>query len=97
MRKNFGAKAWTYPQPVYILGTYDEKGIPNAMNAAWGGISGGNEISLCIGKQSKTIKNIKLTGDFTISIGTEDFLEACDFVFLFQLEELLSTFLIRQV
>ena len=37
MRKNFGAKPWTYPQPVFILATYDENGVPDAMNAAWGG------------------------------------------------------------
>ena len=39
MRKNFGAKPWTYPQPVFILAAYDADGRPNAMNAAWGGIS----------------------------------------------------------
>lgn len=39
MRKNFGAKIWLYPMPVLIVGTYDEAGVPNAMNAAWGGIS----------------------------------------------------------
>ena len=36
MRKNFGAKAILYPMPVLIIGTYDENGNPNAMNAAWG-------------------------------------------------------------
>ena len=44
MRKNFGAKPFLYPQPVMILGTYDENGKANAMNAAWGGIVGANEI-----------------------------------------------------
>ena len=34
MRKNFGAKPWTYPQPVFILMAYDKNGTPNAMNAA---------------------------------------------------------------
>ena len=48
MRKNFGPKPWTYPQPVFILAAYDENGVPNAMNAAWGGISDDKEISLCI-------------------------------------------------
>ena len=48
MRKDFGAKPLTYPQPVLILGSYDKDGNPDAMNAAWGGISGGNEISMCI-------------------------------------------------
>ena len=38
MRKNFGAKPYLYPQPVMIIGTYDENGNANAMNAAWGGI-----------------------------------------------------------
>lgn len=35
MRQNFGAKPYVYPMPVLIVGTYDENGIPNAMNAAW--------------------------------------------------------------
>ena len=39
MRKNLGAKPFTYPQPVFIIAAYDENGLPNAMNAAWGGIS----------------------------------------------------------
>ena len=38
MRKNFGAQTWMYPMPVLIVGTYDENGKPDAMNAAWGGI-----------------------------------------------------------
>ena len=38
MRKNFGKKSWLYPMPVLIVAAYDEAGVPNAMNAAWGGI-----------------------------------------------------------
>ena len=48
MRKNFGAKPILYPMPVLILGTYDETGHPDAMNAAWGGISEETQISVCI-------------------------------------------------
>ena len=48
MRKNFGAKAILYPMPVLIIGTYDEDGKPNAMNAAWGGISEETQISICV-------------------------------------------------
>ena len=40
MRKYFGAKPVFYPMPVMIIGTYDENGNANAMNAAWGGIIG---------------------------------------------------------
>ena len=48
MRKNFGAKPLSYPQPVFIIATYGEDGTPDAMNAAWGGISEMNEISMCL-------------------------------------------------
>ncbi len=28
MRKNFGAKPFTYPQPVFIIAAYDEMVLP---------------------------------------------------------------------
>ena len=34
-RVDFGAKPFVYPMPVLIIGTYDENGVPDAMNAAW--------------------------------------------------------------
>ena len=40
MKKNLGAAPMLFPQPVLIIGTYDEEGKANAMNAAWGGIVG---------------------------------------------------------
>ena len=46
MRKSFGAKPLTYPQPVYILAAYAADGTPDVMNAAWGGISDDKEISV---------------------------------------------------
>ena len=58
MRKNFGAKPMCYPMPVYIIGTYGKDGTPNAMNAAWGGISEDKEISICISAEHKTTENI---------------------------------------
>lgn len=68
MRKNFGAKAMVYPMPVFIIGAYDENGVPNAMNAAWGGISEETEISICVSNDHKTTENILATGAFTVSI-----------------------------
>lgn len=80
MRKNFGAKPLCYPQPVFIIAAYDEKGIPNAMNAAWGGISEENEISICISAGHKTTKNILLKKAFTVSMATAKEVVACDYV-----------------
>lgn len=68
MRKDFGAKPFTYPQPVLILGSYDKDGNPDAMNAAWGGISGGNEISMCISAGHKSTKNILERKAFTVFV-----------------------------
>ena len=80
MRKNFGPKPLLYPQPVFIIGTYDENGVPNAMNAAWGGISEANEMSICISAGHKTTKNILAKGAFTVSMATADTVVACDYV-----------------
>ncbi|MGI6072982.1 MAG: flavin reductase family protein [Lachnospiraceae bacterium] len=80
MRLNFGSREWVYPMPVFIIGTYDEQGRANAMNAAWGGIIGDHEICLCLSKGHKTTANILASKSFTVSIGTEDTKDACDFV-----------------
>ncbi len=78
-RVNFGAKPWIYPMPVLIVGTYDEKGIPNAMNAAWGCITDVNEITISMGSH-KTTENLAQTGAFTVSFATESTVVACDYV-----------------
>lgn len=80
MRKNFGAKPILYPQPVFIIGTYDENGAPDAMNAAWGGISEVNEISMCLSAGHKTVKNILKKKAFTVSMATADTVVPCDYV-----------------
>ena len=80
MRKNFGAKPMCYPMPVYIIGTYGADGTPNAMNAAWGGISEETEISICISADHKTTGNILLRKAFTVSMATAKYIAACDYV-----------------
>ena len=80
MRKNFGAKPMCYPMPVYIIGTYGADGTPNAMNAAWGGISEETEISICISADHKTTENILSRKAFTVSMATAKYIAACDYV-----------------
>lgn len=79
-RKDFGAKPLSYPQPVLILAAYDEDGTANAMNAAWGGISEVEEISMCVSPGHKTVKNLLKTGAFTVSMGDAKNVAACDYV-----------------
>ena len=80
MRKNFGAKAMCYPMPVFIIGTYNEDGTPNAMNAAWGGISEETEITICVDDSHKTADNLMARKAFTVSMATADQMVACDYV-----------------
>lgn len=80
MRKNFGAKAICYPMPVFIIGTYNADGSPNAMNAAWGGITEETEITICVDSAQKTAENLITRKAFTVSMATVKMLAACDYV-----------------
>ena len=80
MRKNFGPKTMCYPMPVFIIGTYNADGTPNAMNAAWGGISEDAEISICVDNAHKTAENLLTRKAFTVSMATADQMAACDYV-----------------
>lgn len=80
MRKNFGTKAWFYPLPVLIVGSYDEEGNADAMNAAWGGLYNANMVELCLSAGHKTTQNIKAKGAFTISFADAAHVAACDYV-----------------
>lgn len=80
MRKNFGAKPYTYPQPVFIIATYNEDGTADAMNAAWGGIADTTQLVLCLSETHKTTDNILARKAFTVSMATAACVTACDYV-----------------
>lgn len=80
MRKNLGQKTYLYPMHVLIIGTYDEKNNPNAMNAAWGGISDTNQIMICLSPEHKTVKNILANKEFTVSIAEVSNVTASDYL-----------------
>ena len=79
-RKNFGAKTYLYPQPVFIIGSYDENQVPDAMNAAWGGICDYEKIFLCLSAEHKTVKNILKRKAFSVSMDNTANMVACDYV-----------------
>lgn len=77
--KSFSPKPWVAPQPVLIIGTYNEDGTPNAMNAAWGGQWDMNEIMISMGSH-QTTGNLNRNGEFTVAFATADTMVASDFV-----------------
>lgn len=78
MRKDFGKKTIITPLPVVIIGTYDENGVPNAMNAAWAGQVDSDQILVSLSKH-KTTDNLELKKEFTVSFATKDTVTASDY------------------
>ena len=66
--------------PVFIVGSYDADGNPNAMNAAWGGMYDTNLVMVCLADDHKTTENIKKSGAFTLSFATAKTVVPCDYV-----------------
>ncbi len=80
MKKNVGVKNWLFPMPVLMIGTYDEDGTPNMMNAAWGGVTLEDQITICIDTGHKTWANIAARKAFTVAFGTAATVKACDYL-----------------
>lgn len=80
MRTNLKPKAYIYPLPVLVIGTYDKKNIPNAMTAAWGCVCDTNKISIVIDKTHKTMANILENKEFSVSITDVNNMVKADFV-----------------
>ena len=77
--KSFGKKAWLLPQPVLIIGTYNENGVANGMNAAWAGQWDAREIMISMGSHATTV-NLNRNGDFTVAFATKETMLAADYV-----------------
>ena len=77
--KSFGQKPWMLPQPVLIIGTYNQDGTPNAMNAAWAGQWDAKEIIISMGSHATT-ENLARCNEFTVAFATKDTMVASDFV-----------------
>lgn len=80
MRKSVGKKPLIYPQPVLIIGTYNDDGTVDVMNAAWGGVGDDHQVFMCLSPEHKTVKNILKRKAFTVQIADEKNVEASDYV-----------------
>ena len=81
MRLNFSTKnQWVLPQPVMVIGTFDEENRANAMTAVRGGLLSDTELVLWLDINNVTTKNILKKKTFTVSFATEDTVEIADFI-----------------
>ena len=68
MRKKLDITEGIFPMPVLMVATYNEDGSVDVMNAAWGTMQERGNVALNLTETHKTVKNIKATGAFTVSI-----------------------------
>ena len=79
MRKDLGSQPALFPMPVLMVAAYDENGVVNVMNAAWGMICGGDKVALFIDEEHKTTQNILKVKAFTVSLADVPHMAEADF------------------
>jgi flavin reductase (DIM6/NTAB) family NADH-FMN oxidoreductase RutF len=81
VKKSIGAKTIVYPTPVFIVGTYDQEGQPNAMAAAWGGICCSRPpcVAVSLRKATYSYGNIVSRQAFTVSIPSVTYVQEADY------------------
>lgn len=80
MKKDLGVKPYIMPMPVLIIGTYNEDGSADAMNAAWVTLCDMNTVALYLSAGHKTVANIRAKKSFTVAIADEANMIAADYV-----------------
>jgi len=81
MKKSFGAKTLVYPTPVWLIGTYDKNGRPDAATVAWGGVCSSNPpaVAISLRKSRYTYDNIMERKAFTVNVPSADQVEIADY------------------
>ena len=81
MKISMGAKTFAYPTPVFIVGTYDESGKPDAAAVAWGGICCSRPPCIAVSLRAATCThgNIARRGGFTVNIPSEEYVREADY------------------
>ncbi len=82
MKKSVGAKTLLFPTPVLMVGTYDQAGKPNLMNAAWGGICCSQPPCVAVSLRKATYSHACIIERqaFTVGIACEDRMVEADYV-----------------
>lgn len=80
MKKDLKPISGIFPMPVLMIGTYNEDGSVDVMNAAWGMAQSMTHLKLNLTESHKTVKNMKRTGYCTVSLATKDYVAESDYL-----------------
>ncbi len=80
MKKSFGPKIMVGATHVWVVGTYDDKGKPNMMTAAWGGVCCSQPpcVAVSLRKATYTYGNIEKRKAFTVNVPSADYVAQTD-------------------
>jgi len=81
MKKSLGARTLVFPTPVWIVGTYDSNGKPNAMTAAWGGICCSKPpcVYVALQKPRYSYSNIEQHRAYTVNVPSRHHVKEADY------------------
>ena len=70
MKVSLGARTIAFPLPVWVIGTYNEAGRPNAMTASWAGVCCSQPPCVYFSARASryTYKNVQARKAFTVNI-----------------------------
>lgn len=82
MKRSLGAQTLVHPTPVFVVGTYDAQGRPNAMTASWAGLCCSQPpcVSVALRRATYTYENLLARRAFTISIPSQSQVRYADYL-----------------
>jgi len=85
MKKSFGPKTLIYPTPVWIMGTYDKEGKPNAMTVAWGGVCSSQPPCVAVSIRKATYSHAAVIDRkaFSVNVPSEKYIKEADYFGLY--------------
>ena len=81
MKESLGARPIVFPTPVWVVGTYDKQGRPDAMTAAWGAICCSKPpcVTISVQKIRYTYGNLLERKAFTVNVPSETYSKEADY------------------
>jgi len=82
MKKSLGARTLAFTTPVWVIGTYDQDGKPNAMTASWAGICCSKPpcVNVSLRKATYTYGCLMERRAFTVNVPPHDRVREVDYL-----------------
>jgi len=81
LKRSLGPRAFLYPAPVVVVGSYDAAGKPNAMTAAWAGVACSTPpcLAVSIRPARHSHGSILARRAFTVNVASQDQVREVDY------------------